>query len=58
MDIGTSYGDSLVLMGATNLEGLTFGFELKSGRYMSTEWAVRLNSDLKIIPHMPSNFIN
>ena len=51
LDIGTAYGDSLVLMGATNREGLTFGFELKSSRYMSTEWSARLNPDVNIIPH-------
>ena len=51
LDIGTAYGDTLVLMGAANREGLTFGFELKSGRYMSTEWSARLNPDINIIPY-------
>lgn len=50
LDVGTHNGDSTLPMAQATRSGICLGFELDSNRYLSLEWAVRLNPQLRIIP--------
>ena len=50
LDVGTHAGDSTLPMAHATRQGICLGFEIDSNRYLSLEWAVRLNPQLNIVP--------
>lgn len=51
LDVGTHNGDSTLPMAQATRQGICLGFELDSNRYLSLEWAVRLNPQLHLVPY-------
>ena len=51
IDIGSRYGDSLFLLGASNKNGVTLGLEPSIEPYIGSEINLRLNPSFNIIPY-------
>jgi len=52
IDVGTEWGDTLLLIAAASQGGVTLGLEVLPGKYLANEWEARLNPQLNIIPHV------